>query len=73
MLGLGWEESMLSRYDIHAKGALPPSITHNERKKTTTTGYWIFKVSLERINSKQKYVRFVFLKVIVALILNGYL
>ena len=26
-LGLGWEESRLSRYDIHDEGTLPPSIT----------------------------------------------
>ena len=25
--GLGWEENMLSCYDIRAEGALPPSIT----------------------------------------------
>ena len=24
---MGWEESRLSRYDIRAEGALPPSIT----------------------------------------------
>ena len=25
-LGLGWEESRLSHYDIRAEGALPPSV-----------------------------------------------
>ena len=55
--------------DIRTEGALPLSITviakvnktTNKKqinKKTKTTGYWICNVSLVRINSKQKYVRF---------------
>ena len=32
-LGLGWEESWLSRYDICAEGELPSSITDSKNKK----------------------------------------
>ena len=52
--GLDWEESRLSRYDIRAEVALPPSITVIVTVKHF--GYWICNVSLNRINSKQKYV-----------------
>ena len=46
-----WDgRSRLSRYDIRAEGALPPSITVIARVKKL--GYWICNVSLRRINFK---------------------
>ena len=48
--GWVWEDNRLSRYDIRAEGALPPSVTVIARVKKM--GYWICNVSLRRINSK---------------------
>ena len=48
--GLGWGKTRLSRYDIRAEGALPPSITVIARLHFW--GDWICNVSLKRINSK---------------------
>ena len=45
---LGWEENRLSRYDIRAEGALPPSITVIAIFKNRD--YWICNVSLKKIN-----------------------
>ena len=49
---LGWEESRLSRYDIHDEVTPPPSITDNESKH-----FLVWINSLKRINSKLKYLR----------------
>ena len=67
---LGSEESRLSRYDIRAEGALPPSITVIARLNSfSAIGFAMFL--LRELISKYKYVCFEFLmKVIVALILN---
>ena len=43
-------KNRLSRYDIHAEGALLPSITVTASFKNL--GYWICNVYLKRINSK---------------------
>ena len=41
--GLGWEENRLSRYDIRAEGALPPSITVIVRvNKNKAVGFAMF-------------------------------
>ena len=40
--GLGWEESRLSRYDIRAEGALPPSMI-------ARVGYNIYVCELAQI------------------------
>ena len=50
-LSLGWGKNRLSRYDIRAEGALPPSITVIARLKNCL-GYWICNVSLKKINSE---------------------
>ena len=65
--GLG---NRLSRYDIHADGALSPSITVIARLNIfRATGFAMFL--LRELIPKYKYVSFEFLmKVIVALILN---
>ena len=70
MLGLGWEESRFSHYDIRPEGVLPPSITVIARVKNWAIGFEMFL--LRELVPKYKYVCFEFLKVIVALILNGY-
>ena len=49
-LDLDWTKNRLSRYDIRAEGALPPSITLITRSKQIC--FWICNVSLKRINSK---------------------
>ena len=53
-LGLGWGKNRLSRYDIRAERALPPSITVIAR-----LGYWICNVSKRNgwkiINSRALY------------------
>ena len=58
----------VSRYDIHAEGAFPPSVSNhdNESKKPELLNLQCFS---EIINSKQKCMRLQFLKVTVAL--NG--
>ena len=40
--GLGWEESRLSRYDIHAERALLPSKTVIVRVKIWAIGFAMF-------------------------------
>ena len=56
----------VSRYDIHAEGAFPPSVSNhdNESKKPELLNLQCFS---EIINSKQKCMRLQFLKVTVAL------
>ena len=49
-LGWGWGKNRLSCYDLHAEGALLPSITVIARLKHL--GYWVCNVSLKIINSK---------------------
>ena len=63
-------KNRLSRYDIHADGALSPSITVIARLNIfRATGFAMFL--LRELIPKYKYVSFEFLmKVIVALILN---
>ena len=69
-LGLGWGKNRLSRYDIRAEGALPPSITVIARVKNRAIGFAMFL--LRELIPKYKYVRFeYFMKVIVALNFNG--
>ena len=60
----------LSRYDIRAEGALPPSITVTaDLKKKNSIGFAMFL--LRELIPKYKNMRFEFLmKMIVALILN---
>ena len=65
-LDLGWGKNRLSRYDIRAEGALPPSITVIARLKK----FAMFL--LRELLPKYKHMLFeLWMTVIVALILNG--